>query len=130
MGLLSGIVGAFGAAKAGKSAKKEGFLAAKQIRKSADIQQLLSRRAEQKAVGATEADIGAAGLQIRGTAADIVAEQQRDAAFQRQTIEEQSEFEAKRAIRQGKAASTASKFAAVGSILGGISSTVTGGGLI
>lgn len=127
MGLLSGFVGAFGARKAGKAAKKEGRLAARQIRASADIQQLLSERAESKAVGATEADVGAAGLTISGTASDLISEQQRDAAFQRETIETQSEFEAKRAIRQGKAASTASKFSAAGSILGGISSIVTKG---
>jgi hypothetical protein len=123
MGLISGIIGAFGARKAGKAAKKEGKIDAKQIRKSGDIQTLLSERAEIKGIGATRADVGAAGLALAGSASDLIAEQQRDAEFQRKTITEQTEFDAKKAIRTGKAANTASKFAAAGSVIGGFEST-------
>lgn len=122
MGLISGLIGAFGSLKKGQAQAREGRIDARQINRSADIQTLLSERAEQKALGATAADVGASGLQIAGSASALIDEQKRDAEFQRKTIADEAKFQADRAIAQGKAGKTAGIIGAVGSVLGGIES--------
>ncbi len=122
MGILSGIIGAFGARKAGKASLKAAKMNAKLIQKRTDIEVTLGERAAIKGLGATRADIGAAGLAQAGSAADILREGVRDADFQRQSIIEQGALEKKITIAGGKAANAASKFAAAGAVLGGIES--------
>ena len=125
MGLLSGIIGAFGAVKAGKAAKKQSKINAKQIRKRADIETLVAERSAIKGLGGIRADVGAAGLALAGSAADIIREGERDSAFQLETIREESEFQAKSVLAGGKAAQTASRFAAAGAVIGGAESTAS-----
>lgn len=125
MGLLSGIIGAFGARKAGKAQKKQSKVDATQIRKRADIETLVAERSAIKGLGGTRADVGASGLALAGSAAELIREGERDSAFQLETIREESEFQARNVLAGGKAADTASKFAAAGAVIGGAESTAS-----
>lgn len=123
MGILSGIIGAFGARKAGKAAKKASKMNAKLIQKRTDVEVLMAERDAIKGLGATRADVGAAGLALAGSAADLIREGVRDAEAQQVSIVEFGKLEKKVTIAGGKAADTASKFAAAGAVIGGIEDT-------
>lgn len=114
------LLGAFGKKKAGDATKEAAFLNAKLIEKRGEIQKTFSKRGATKGIGATLADIGASGLTTGGSAAELLREGERDAAFELANIAEQTKLEAKITRKGGKAAQTAGNIGAVGSILGGI----------
>jgi hypothetical protein len=116
------IAGAFGKKKAGDAAKEAAFLNAQLIEKRTEIDATVAERTGEKGIGQTKADIGAAGLQIAGSAAELVRESERDMAFAINSIKEQGKLEAHITRKGGKAAQKAGNIGAVGSIIGGISS--------
>ena len=124
----AGIVSAFGKKTAGDAAKEAAFLNAKLIEKRGARQEVLSKRGAEKGIGATMADIGAAGLTTGGSAGELIREGERDAAEELKAIQEQTKLEAKITRKGGKAAATAGTIGAVGSILGGVASAFGGGG--
>ncbi len=123
MGLISGIIGAFGARKSGKAAKKAAGMNAKLIQKRTDVEVLMAERAAIKGLGATLADVGASGLAQAGSAAELIREGVRSADEQQASIKEFGALEQQVIIAGGKAADTASKFAAAGSVISGIENT-------
>jgi hypothetical protein len=122
-----GLLGAFGKKKAGDAAKEAAFLNAKLIEKRGETQATFSKRGAIKGIGATLADIGAAGLTTGGSAAELLREGERDAAFELESIREQTKLEAKITRKGGKAAQTAGNIGAVGSIIGGIGGAASAG---
>ncbi len=118
--ILGGLFGAAGKKKAGDSAKEAAFVNARLIEKRGEIQETFSERGAIKGIGATLADIGASGLTTGGSAAELLREGQRDAAFELESIQEQTKLEADVTRKGGKAAQTAGNIGAVGSILGGV----------
>jgi hypothetical protein len=116
----AGLIGAFGKKKAGDAQKEAAMLNAKLIEKRTEIDATVAERQGEKGIGATRADIGAAGLQVAGSAADLVRESERDAAFAIDSIKEQGKLEAKITRKGGTAAQKAGNIGAVGSIIGGI----------
>lgn len=97
------------------------------MRNRAEIESTLRTRAGLREAGTIKAATGAAGLSgVGGSAASILGESARNAAFDLGTIETQSELEAKAILKGGKAAKTAgnigfaaSGFSAASTLLGG-----------
>ncbi len=116
----AGLLSAFGKKKAGDSAKKAAQLSAKVIRKRTEVDVTVAERLALKGLGQTRADVGAAGLAQAGSAADLIRESERDAAFAITTLKEQGKLEEKAVLAGGQAAQTAGNIGAASSVLGGI----------
>lgn len=113
------MIGGFGKKKAGAAEAEAARLNAQQVRERADIETTLRDRAAVREAGAIAANAGASGLSGTGggSAADILRESARNAAFDVQSIKRQSALEASALEKGGKAAKRAGN---IGFLQGGL----------
>lgn len=116
LGAAGGLLGAFGKRKAARAEAEAYRINAQQIRERAGIETTLRERQGLREAGSIAAGAGANGLNIAGSAADILRESARNQAFDIQSIKSQSELEAKAAERGAKAAKAAGTLGFIGGV--------------
>lgn len=117
-GVAGGVVDAFGAKKEAKAKTEAAKLNAALVRSRTSIEALLATREGIRGVGETVAAFGFAGVELGGSAGDVLRESRRDIAFQVASIKSIGEQEAVLFDKEAKAAKTAGKFAFASGLLG------------
>lgn len=129
LGLGASLIGGIGKRKAAKAEAEAARLNAQQIEERSGIEQVLRGREGTREAGTIAASAGASGLDLAGSAAEILRESARNTAFDIQSIQKQRGLQAK-ALRKGaKASSAAGNIALGGSIIGGASDFLIDQGL-
>lgn len=111
------LIGGIGKKKAGKAQAEAAKLNAQQVRERAAIETTLRTREGFREAGSIQAAAGAGGTTGGGSAADILRESARNAAFDVQTIKSQSALEADAFELGGKAAKKAGNIGFLGGAL-------------
>lgn len=117
IGAAGSLLGGFGRRKAGRAEAKAAVLNAQQVRERATIESTLRTRSGAREAGSIATAAGASGLLGGGSVADILRESARNTAFDLNTIQTQSELEAKAILLGGKAAKTAGNIGFLGGAL-------------
>lgn len=121
LGLIGGVVGAFGSGQEPKFRAEALEFQAETIEKRTELELLLQGRRGKKAIGATTADFGAAGVLARGSAGDVLRESARDIALEKSTITEFGAREAELKRKQAKAAKAGGQASFAADIFGAVS---------
>ena len=115
LGGASAIFGGLSKRKAARAQAEASRLNAQQIRERADIETTLRGRAGQRESGTIAANAGASGLAGGGSAADILRESTRNRLFDLESIQSQSELEARVREQEARGARSAGNRALIGS---------------
>ncbi len=106
LGAGASLFGGAGKRRAARAQAEAAELNAEQVEQSAEIRTTLREREGAREVGTIQANAGASGVEIAGSAEAIIRESARNTAFDVSSIGSQSALEAK-ALRRGAKASRA-----------------------